>query len=69
MGWRRVNQKTEAKDEPSFSVTHSQPQKCHQKDQESLGWNKCGREFGTAPAEDEGIQMMASQGQQLMAIV
>lgn len=34
-------------------------------DQEVLGRNKCGREFGTTPAEDEGMEMTASQGQRL----
>lgn len=34
-------------------------------DQEVLGRNKCGMEFGTTPAEDEGMEMTASQGQRL----
>lgn len=50
----------------SFLVAQSQSQKCYQMDQEVLGRNKCGREFGTTPAEDEGMEMIASQGQQLM---
>lgn len=51
---------------PSFLAAQSQSQKCYQKDQELLGRNRCGREFGTTPAEDEEMEMIASQGQQFM---
>lgn len=51
---------------PSFLVAQSQSQKCYQMDQELLGRSRCGMEFGTTPAEDEGMEMKASQGQQFM---
>lgn len=51
---------------PSFLAAQSQSQKCYQTDQENLGSNRWVREFGSTPAEDEGMEMMASQGQQFM---
>jgi hypothetical protein len=49
----RLKQKRRAKDDPSFSDPQSQSQKYYQMDQESLRWDKCGRELRTAPPEDD----------------